>query len=309
MKKLLAVITALALFALPLGAMAAEETLDYTWNAYFEVENINETTNVFDLVCYYQSTAPYTRNVQVTYTVPYDVADAYLADWEMTSTEMKEAGYDSYVSGANYITLNRNGFPEKEEITVTLANGKTMTTEVNIYDAPAATQLIKPWDSDTARLFITATYSIGSTSSYYEHGYPLGTEPVEMFRISMKGDYNNVIGSIRLLQDGNTSSQGGDGEKTGYIRIGFDTTPVVTTDPTVYIGEQNELIFVGASSKTAQNGKMMIKIPGYSAIELPAGAFAENPNVFGISVKGIEESGLSFKAISEGISGKTVTVE
>ncbi len=291
MKKILAVFTALVIMALPLGAFAA----DYTWNTFFEVQNVDEANNTFDLVCYYQSTAPYTRSLSIGFTVPLSVADAYSAEYELTRAEMDAQGYGPKYS--DFFTYNRAVFVETAEV-------ESSQRPVDAFSVVPEIQVVKVRDD---LLYLMGTYTTPPTAYYYSSGYPLGTEPAEAFRVSMKGDYAKVLDSVSV-DTVNTLSYGGDEGNIGLVPLNLETA-VVTTDPTVYEDEDGALIFAGSSTQKVTDGKIALKIPGYTLIELPAGVFEDNPNVFGISVKGIEESGISYKAISGGISGQTVTVE
>lgn len=301
MKKILAVFTALVIMALPLSAFAA----DYTWNTFFDVQNVDEANGTFDLVCYYQSTAPYTRSLSIVITIPLSVADAYYAPYQMTRAELDSYGVS--ISELSYLTLNRDSFPESVETQVELPNGLVVTSKNSAFSAPEEIQWVRVNRNDSSELLVTVTYTTPATAYFYKSGYPLGTEPVEAFRVSMKGDCTKVLDSISV-DTVNTLSFGGDEGDISSLPLNLDTA-VVTTDPTVYEDEDGALIFVGSSTRKVTDGKIALKIPGYTLIELPAGVFEDNPNVFGISVKGIEESGISYKAISGGISGQTVTVE
>lgn len=291
MKKILAVFTALVIMALPLSAFAA----DYTWNTFFDVQNVDEANGTFDLVCYYQSTAPYTRSLSIGFTVPLSVADAYSAEFGLTRAVMDEEGYGPIYS--DFFTYNRAVFVETAEV-------ESSPRPVAAFTVAPEIQVVKVKGD---LLYLMGTYTTPATAYFYKSGYPLGTEPVEAFRVSMKGDCTKVLDSISV-DTVNTLSFGGDEGDISSLPLNLDTA-VVTTDPTVYEDEDGALIFVGSSTRKVADGKIALKIPGYTLIELPAGVFEDNPNVFGISVKGIEESGISYKAISGGISGQTVTVE
>jgi hypothetical protein len=305
MKKILSVFIALIILSVPFGAFAAIADVDYTWHTFFEVENVNEETGEFDLVCYYQSNAPYTRSLSIGFSVPLSVADAYYKDYEMTRGEIEEYGLS--VNAFAYVTYNRESFPESVSTSVTLPNGKVVVSTKEAFSTPEAIQQVRLDRTDSTKLFVTATYVTPATAGYYESGYPLGTEPVEAFRVSMKGDSAETLAQLEIASIG-TESYGGDEGVIGFLTLDNDMQ-VVTTDPNVYIAEDGSLIFAGYSTKKVEEGKIVLKIPGYSSIELPAGVFTENPNLFGVSLTGLPDSNVTYKAVADGVSGKSVTAE